>query len=65
MHRSKDYAHKAYVYTIFETFSNEPLWKLHETAKKMTRKMNALSKTVFRDVSENPVPLKYALTNAA
>jgi len=30
-----NYAHKAYIYTLFETFSNQPLWKLHEIVKKI------------------------------
>jgi len=56
-----DYARKAYVCTIFENFSNRPLWKLDEIVKKITRKMNALSKTVFKMFFENPVPLNMRL----
>jgi len=37
-----NYVHKTYVYTLFETFSNQPLWELREIVKKITGKTNAL-----------------------
>jgi len=38
------YAHKAYICTLFKTFSNQPLWVLHEIVNKITWKRNAMSK---------------------
>jgi len=37
-------AHKAYIYTLFEIFSHQPLYELHESVKKISWKINALSK---------------------
>ena len=33
-----------YIYLLFETFSNQTLWELHEIVKKIKWKINALSK---------------------
>jgi len=57
-YRAIDYAHEEYIYTLFETFSNQPLWELHEIVKKITRKINALSKkhSFQKMLFENPVP---------
>jgi len=51
-----DYAHKAYVYKMSEIFLNQTLWKLHEIVKKITRKINALSKQCFLMFFDKPVP---------
>jgi len=58
-----DHAHKTYVYTLFKTFSNQPLWELHENVNKITRKINALSKTrcFWKRLFENPVPINMRL----
>jgi len=50
-------------FILFETFSNQPLWELHEIAKKMKRKINALSKKCYfqKMLFENPVPLNMRL----
>ena len=43
----------------FKTFSNQTLCELHKIVKKITCKMNALSKKAFfsKILFENPVPL--------
>jgi len=55
-------AYKAYIHTLFETYSNQPLWELHENVKKRKRNMNAWRKSViFKNLFENPVPLNICL----
>jgi len=56
-----DYAYKAYIYTLFDTFSNQPLWELHEIVKKITPKWMHCQKVFFlkRFMRESSVkPLK-------
>jgi len=50
---------------MFEIFSNQPLWKLHEIVKKEHEKINALLKKCFFNVYRESSDIKYALTNAA
>ena len=61
-----DYAHKTHVYTLFETLSNQTLWELHDIVKKITWKINALSKKLlFKNFIGESSAIKCALTNAA
>jgi len=38
-----------YVYTLFETFSNQTLWELHEIVKKVTWKMHCHKNVLFKN----------------
>ena len=53
-----DYAHKAYVHALFETFSNQPLWERHDSVKKVAWKIKCIIKKVFYQNIwfGNPVP---------
>ena len=42
-----NYAHKEYVCTLFEKFSNQPWWELHEIVKKTTWKKCIVKKAFF------------------
>jgi len=51
---------------MFETFSKQPLRKLHEIVKKILRKkLMQISKVLFFNVIRESSAMKYALTNAA
>jgi len=53
---------KAYVSTLLEKFSNQALWELHESEKKIIGKRNALSKTFFNVIRESRA-IKYVPAN--
>jgi len=59
-----DYVHRAHVYTLFEKIFKQELWELHEIEKKITCRINALSKSVLsKNVIRESRAIKYPLTN--
>jgi len=47
---------------MFENFLNQPLLKLHEIVKKITRKNQCIVKKCFFNVLRESSAIKYALT---